>query len=136
MPDDSNGTHRVVGKRHVVTTNGLRPEVYEVGDRFSPSDATLAAHPNRFVPVDDADVEADEADEEDEDDRLPPAVPHDLTVDELAEWADGVDDPKAVASAADAEEASKDRKTAIEALHNRLEELGVEVHTDEDDEEE
>lgn len=54
-------THRVVYAAHTRTNEAARKSVYEVGDPITPTEAELAAFPDRFEPIDDGAVEDAEA---------------------------------------------------------------------------
>jgi len=105
---ESEPTHRVVRKAHRRSSGTGGPaEVYEPGDRITPTERELARIPSRFEPLDDADDDPDEnsPDENDESDATGDANPDtsedaedDTDADEATESAeseatDGPPDP-------------------------------------------
>ncbi|WP_135535379.1 hypothetical protein [Halostella pelagica] len=94
-------------------------EHYERGDELEVHEGALEKHPRTLERV-----EEDDGSDEDEDiDELDPH-PADLTVGELEDRIEDVEDPALIKTIRKAEEESKDRETATDAIDARLKELG------------
>lgn len=82
-------------------------ETIELGDRFEATDAELAAFGDRITSVEQSTTRSSAS--------TPPFDPSEFTIKELREKVDGLDDSQRQALI-EAEQAGKDRDTAIDVL--------------------
>ncbi|WP_226040849.1 hypothetical protein [Natrinema sp. DC36] len=94
-------------------------EQYTRGDELEVPKRIVGRHPRTLEIVADEDDGSDEADDVDE---LDPH-PADLTVGELEDRIEDVEDPELIKAIKKAEEESKNRETAKDAIDARLNEL-------------
>ncbi|ELZ48986.1 hypothetical protein C464_06230 [Halorubrum coriense DSM 10284] len=101
-------------------------EHYTRGDELEVALSALEKHPNSLTRVDDPDASTakEGADTTDSDDEIVvDPDPSDLTVDELRDRIDDVDDVDLLEAIKDAEEEGKNRETATDALKQRIRSL-------------
>lgn len=94
-------------------------EVIEEGETFEPSEAELNAFSDRLEPVDDS--PDDEEDPPPEETSFDPA---DYTNDEVEEEVADIDDEEQLRALLELEQEQRDRSGAIDAIEERLEEVG------------